>query len=127
MPMRCPLSVRAAVSSSAWAQRCCAWARSVAGSSRASAIVIPRTCSAIERARMPRALVRTTPLASSSGNIRLPTPTAGLCTQRSRDADAKTSRSTNGVKATSAWGNSCRNVSRSQASRKVCCGKSARS
>jgi hypothetical protein len=46
----------------------------------------------------------TTWLASSSGNIRLPTPTAGLCTHRRRDADAKTSRSTNGVNATSASG-----------------------
>ena len=84
--------------------------RSVAGSWRASAIVTPSTCSAIERARMPRALVSTTALASSSGNIRLPTPTAGLCTQRSRDADGKTSRSTNGVKATSASGSRRRNV-----------------
>ena len=75
IPMRWPCSVRCvAASSSSCAQRCAAWARSVAGSRRASAIVTPSTCSAIDRARMPRALVITTSLASSSGNIRLPTP-----------------------------------------------------
>ncbi len=114
-------------SSSSCAQRCACWARSAAGSRRARASVAPITCSAIERARMPRALVITTELASSSGNIRLPTPTAGLCTQRNRVAVGKTSRSMKGVKATSASG-SCRlMVSRSHASRNACRGNSDRS
>ena len=45
---------------------------------------------------MPRALVTTTSLARSSGNIRLPTPAAGLWIHRRRDSDGNTSRSTNG-------------------------------
>ena len=129
MPMRCPCSVRTstvAPSSSSCAHRCAICARMATGSRRASAIVTPSTCSAIARARMPRPLVITTGLASSSGNIRLPTPTAGLCTQRRRDADGKMSRSTNGVNAASASGRRRRSVSRSQASLTVCCGKSRR-
>ncbi len=125
--MRMPPTGRALVSSSSCAHRCAACACTATGSRRASAIVTPTTCSAIERARMPRALVITTGLASSSGNMRLPTPTAGLCTHRRRVADGNASRSTIGVNATSASGKRRRRVSRSQASTKVCCGKSLRS
>ncbi len=68
------------------AHRCSAWRRSTSGSWRDSARVIAMTCSAMARARTPRALVRTIGLATSSVERRWPTPAAGACTQRRRSA-----------------------------------------
>ena len=68
---------RLADSISSSAQRCSAWRRSTSGSCRASAMVMPITCSAIARARTPRALVSTIGLATSSSESRWPTPAAG--------------------------------------------------
>ncbi len=104
MPMRRFLRVRmaplASISSSdhSWL----AWRRSTSGSWRASASVTAMTCSAIARARTPRALVRTIGLALSSSERMWLTPAAGACTHRSRVSDGTMSRSTNAAKATSA-------------------------
>ena len=85
-------------------------ARSAAGSWRASAIVTPSTCSAIDAGADAARAGQHDRAREQFGKHRLPTPTAGLCTHRSRVSDAKRSRSTNGVNAASASGSSRRSV-----------------